>query len=112
MAVTDSMSMRPPYPAREFSLRGVELDVSVKTEGTAAATKTAIVLIEKVTFLERGGTRKVSSASVTFLENVAVGLAHTVTLPDEETPRKVLKVISRFGLTVQYDGRLTVALLA
>ena len=108
MAVTEGTV----YPAKAFSLRGVALDVSVKTEGTAAVTRTAIVLIENVTFLERGGARKVSSASVTFLENVAVGLAHTVTLPDEETPRKVIRVTSRYGLTVQADGRLTEALLA
>ena len=112
MAVLDSTSMRPPYPAREFLLRGVALEVAHKVEGTAAVTRTAIVQIEKVTFLERGGTRQVSSATCAFLESVGIGLADTVKLPGEETPRAVLKVTSRYGLTVQYDGRLTVVLLA
>ena len=112
MAVLDSTSMRPPYPAREFLLRGVALEVAHKVEGRAAVLLTAIVEITKMTFLDPGGTRKESSATVVFPRNIGVGLADTVKLPGEETPRAVLKVTSRYGLTVQYDGRLTEVLLA
>ena len=110
MAVSDSTSLRPPYPAREFSLPGVALDVTHTSAGKAIV-RTAVVDIGNTTFLERGGTRKTSTASCTFLESVGVRLEDTITLPDEETPRKVLRVSSRFGVTVQYDGRLTAVLL-
>ena len=50
-----------------------------------------MVEVMNTTFLERGGTRKVSTATCTFLEHVAVQLEDTVQLPDEETPRKVLR---------------------
>ena len=102
--------MRPPYPAREFSLPGVALTVTHTSAGKAT-TLTAVVDIVNTTFMERGGTRKVSSATATFLQHVAVFLEDTVQLPDEETPRKVLRVTSRFGVAVQYDGRLTEVLL-
>ena len=111
MAVSDLTSMRPPYPAREFVLRGVALDVT-HVSGGKPVTRVAIMNVEPVTFLERGGTRKTSSASVTFLEHVAVWFEDTITLPNEETSRKVLRVTSRFGVSVQYDGRLTEVLLS
>ena len=98
------------YLANAFSLRGVEQTVT-HTSGGKAITRTAIVDVSPTTFLERGSTRKTSSASATFLEHVAVRLEDTITLPDGE-PMKVIRVLSRFGLTVQYDGRLTVVLLA
>ena len=110
MAVSDSTSMRPPYPAREYVLSGTPLDV-VHMDGGKPVTRVAIVDISPTTFLERGGARKVSSATATFLQHVAVRLEDTVTLPNEETPRKVLRVTSRFGLTVATDGRLTTVLL-
>ena len=115
--MTDSnlTSLRPPYPAREFSLAGVALSV-VHVAGGKPTTRTAVVDIGNTTFLERGSTRKVSTASATFLEHVAVFLEDTVTLPDEETPRRVLRVINRFASLrrshgVKYNGRLTVVLL-
>ena len=115
MAVSDPTSMRPPYPAREFSLAGVALSVVHVSEGKPT-TRTAVVDIGNTTFLERGGTRKTSTASATFLQHVAVFLEDTVSLPNEETPRRVLRVINRFAsLTrpqgVKYNGRLTVVLL-
>ena len=111
MAVTDSMSMNPPYPAREFLLRGVAQDVT-HISGGKFTVRTAVVEIVNTTFLNRGSTRKTSTASCTFLEHVAVRLEDTIQLPDEPAPRKVIRVRSRFGRTVQYDGRLTVVLLA
>ena len=110
MATLDSTQLRPPYPAREFSLAGVAQDVT-HISGGKATTRTAVVDIGNTTFLERGGTRKTSTASATFLESVAVFLEDTVTLPGGQ-PLKVIRVINRFGLTVKYDGRLTVVLLA
>ena len=110
MATLDSTQLRPPYPAREFSLAGVALSV-VHVSGGKPTTRTAVVDIGNTTFLERGGTRKTSTASATFLESVAVFLEDTVQLPGGQ-PLKVIRVINRFGLTVQYDGRLTVVLLA
>ena len=116
MAVLDSTSMRPPYPAREFSLPGLALEVR-HISGGKSVTRVAVVEVMNTTFLERGGTRKVSTATCTFLEHVAVQLEDTVQLPDEETPRKVLRVINRFASLrrshgVKYNGRLTTVLLA
>ena len=115
MAISDLTTLRPPYPAREFSLRGVALDVT-HVSGGKSTVRTAVVNVEPVTFLERGGTRKTSTASATFLESVAVFLEDTIQLPDEETPRRVLRVIHRFASLrrshgVKYNGRLTVVLL-
>ena len=115
MAVSDSTSMRPPYPAREFSLAGVAMSV-VHVAGGKPTTRTAVVDIGNTTFLERGGTRKVSTATCTFLEAVAVRLEDTIQLPDGE-PKKVIRVINRFASLrrshgVKYNGRLTVVLLA
>ena len=98
------------YPAREFVLRGEEADVE-HLSGGKSVTRTAVVDIVKTTFLDRGSTRKTSTATCTFLQHVAVRLEDTIQLPDGE-PMKVLKVTSRYGLTVQYDGRLTEVLLA
>ena len=108
MAVSEGTT----YPAIEYLLRGEVLDVSHKREGVVAVTREAVVDISPTTFLNRGSARKTSTATCTFLEHIAVRLADTITLPNEETPRQVLKVTSRYGLTVQYDGRLTVVLLA
>ena len=115
MAVSDLTSMRPPYPAREFLMRGIPLSV-VHQAGGKPIPRVAIVDISPTTFLERGGARKVSSASVTFLEAVSVRLEDTIQIPDGE-PKKVILVSSRFAsLTrshgVKYNGRLTVVLLA
>ena len=98
------------YPANAFSLRGVALDVT-HISGGKSVTRTAVVDMSPTTFLDRGSARKTSTATCTFLEAVGVSLEDTITLPDGE-PMKVLKVTSRYGLTVQYDGRLTVVLLA
>ena len=110
MAISDLKSLRPPYEALAFSLRGVALDV-VHTSGGKAVARVAIVDMSPTTFLERGGTRKTSTATATFLQAVGVRLEDTITLPDGG-PMKVLRVTSRYGVTVQYDGRLTVVLLA
>ena len=74
-----------------------------------------MVDIVKTTFMERGGARKVSTATCTFLQHVAVRLEDTIQLPDGE-PKKVLRVINRFASLrrshgVKYNGRLTVVLL-
>ena len=116
MATLDSTQLRPPYPAREFSLAGVAQDVT-HISGGKPTTRTAVVDIGNTTFMERGGARKTSTATATFLEHVAVFLEDTVTLPDEETPRRVLRVINRFASLrrshgVKYNGRLTVVVLA
>ena len=99
------------YPANAFSLCGVEQTVT-HTSGGKATVRTAVVDMSPTTFLERGGTRKTSTATCIFLEHVAVRLEDAISLPDEPAPRKVIRVTSRYGLTVQYDGRLTVVLLA
>ena len=115
MAVSDPTSLRPPYPAREFSLTGVLQDV-VHAAGGKPTTWTAVVDIVKTTFMERGGTRKTSSATCTFLQQVDVRLEDTIQLPDGE-PKKVLRVIHRFASLrrshgVKYNGRLVTVLLA
>ena len=115
MAVSDSMSLRPPYPARVFSLRGVALDVT-HTSGGKAIVRTAVVDIVNTTFLERGGTRKTSTATATFLQAVGVRLEDTIQLPEGE-PKKVIRVINRFASLrrshgVKYNGRLVTVLLA
>ena len=53
MAVSDSTSMRPPYPAREFSLAGVAMSV-VHVAGGKPTTRTAVVDIGNTTFLGKG----------------------------------------------------------
>ena len=109
MAESDSGTT---WPAIEYLLRGeVLLVVHTVSTGGEAVTRTAVVDMSPMTFLDRGSARKTSTASCTFLEHVAVGLADTITLPNEETARKVIRVTSRFGLTVQADGRLTMVLL-
>ena len=99
------------YPANAFSLRGVALDVT-HISGGKSVTRVAVVDASPTTFLDRGSARKTSTATVTFLEVYDVMLTDQIRLPDEPAPRKVLKVTSRYGLTVQHDGRLTVVLLA
>ena len=116
MAVSNSVTV---HTAREFSLRGEAQDVSHKTEGSAAVEREAIVLIETLTFLDRGSTRKVSSVTVTFLSAVGVSPGDTITLPGGQ-PKAVLKVTSSFApylylnpVTESYSrGFLTEALLA
>ena len=107
MAVSDSGTT---YPATSFVLPGVPLSVTHFSGGKSIA-RTAVVDISPTTFLDRGSTRKTSTATATFLEHVAVRLEDTISLPNEETPRRVLKVINRFGVSVQADGRLTTCLL-
>ena len=108
MAVSDSGTT---YPATEYFLRGAALDVT-HTSGGKAVTREAVVNIETVTFLDKGGTRKVSAASCTFLENVSVEPADTITLPGEETPRKVLKVTAEYAPYWPPRGYTTTVLLA
>ena len=88
------------YPATEYFLPGVALDV-VHTSGGKAVTREAIVAVETVTFLSRfgpgKGTRHVSTASVTFLESVGVSLEDTIRLPAEEISRKVLKTTHSYA---------------
>ena len=67
--------------------------------------------ISPTTFLERGGTRKVSSASVTFLEAVSVLLEDTIQLPDGE-PQKVLRVTAEYAPYWPPRGYTTMVLLA
>ena len=90
MAVSDSTSTT--YPATEYFLRGVVLDVVLTSGGGAKpVTLTAIVDTANTTFLEKGSTRKTSSVTCTFLERVKVALTDTVTLPGGQ-PLKVLRV--------------------
>ena len=108
MAVLESTS----YPSKAFSLRGTEISVVHKTEGVAGVTRTAVVSIEKVTFMDKGATRQVSSVTCTFLENVGVGLADTITLPGGQ-PKAILKVTVLLGDPgLRFDGFLTELLLA
>ena len=80
------------YPATEYALPGVALDVVLTTVGGAKpVTLTAIVDRSNTTFLEKGSTRKTSSVGCTFLERVKVALTDTVTLPGGQ-PLKVLRV--------------------
>ena len=66
MATPKSTPTGTEYPAKAFSLRGVALEVSHKSEGTAAITRTAVVDIGPVTFLVKDGNRQVSSTTCTF----------------------------------------------
>ena len=88
------------YPATEFFLLGVALDVT-HTSGGKAVTREAVVNIETVTFLSRfgpgKGARHVSTASCTFLENVGVEPTDTIRLPGEEISRKVLKTTQAYA---------------
>ena len=89
------------YPATEYFLRGVAVDL-VHTSGGKAVTREAVVNMETVTFLSRfglgNGTRHVSTASCTFLESVGVEPTDTITLPgDQSQPRKVLKVTGAYA---------------
>ena len=110
MAETDSGTT---YPATEYLLRGVAQDV-VHTSGSKAVTREGIVNIETVTFLDRfgpgKGTRKVSTASVTFLSGLAVEPTDTFSLPNGQ-PRKVLKVTSAYA-PYRPRGYTTTVLLA
>ena len=107
MAVDDSGTT---HQAREYFLRGVAQDV-VHTSGGKAVTREAIVNIETVTFLDKGGTRKVSSASSTFLQNVGVHPTDTITLSGGQA-RKVLKVTTSFAPYWPPRGFTTTVLLA
>ena len=100
------------YHATEYFLRGEALDV-VHTSGGKAVTREAIVNIETVTFLSRfglgNGTRHVSTASCTFLENVGILPTDTIALPGGQ-PRKVLKVTGAYA-PYRPRGYLTEVLL-
>ena len=98
------------YQATEFFLRGVAQDVT-HTSGKAVVTREAIVNVETWTFKDRGGSRKVSTASVTFLGNVGVELTDQITLPGGQ-PRKVLKRTSAFAPYWPPRGFTTEVLLA
>ena len=92
MAVADSGTR---YPATEYFLRGIALSVT-HVSGGKAVVREAVVDIGNTTFLERGGTRKTSTTSVTFLENVGVELEDTITLPGGQ-PRKVVRVTAAYA---------------
>ena len=98
------------HPATEFFLRGVAQDVT-HTSGGKAIVREGVVNIETVTFLEKGGTRKVSTASCTFLESVGVEPTDTIALPGGQ-PRKVLKVTSAYAPYWPPRGFTTKVLLA
>ena len=83
------------HMATEYFLRGVALGV-VHTSGGKAKTREAIVNIETVTFQDKGGTRKVSTASATFLYGIGILPADTIALPNGQ-PRKVLKVTQAYA---------------
>ena len=83
------------HMATEYFLRGVALAVA-HTSGGKTETREAIVNIETVTFQDKGGTRKVSTASVTFLYNLGVLPTDTFALPGGQ-PRKVLKRTSAYA---------------
>ena len=108
MAESDSGTT---FPAIEYLLRGEVLDV-VHTVGGKSTTRTAVVDISPTTFLDRGSARKTSTATCTFLEHVAVRPEDTIRLEGEATARKVTRVISKYGVSTQGDGRLTEVLLA
>ena len=87
------------FPASEYFLRGVAVDV-VHVSGGKSVTREAVVDYSTVTFLSRfgpgKGARHVSTASCTFLDNVGVWPTDTVTLPGGQ-PRKVLKVTGAYA---------------
>ena len=111
MTETDSGTS---YKATEYFLRGVALDV-VHTSGGKAVTREAIVAVETVTFLSRfgpgKGTRHVSTASCTFLDNVGVLLTDTIALPGGQ-PKKVLRVTGAYAPYWPPRGYTTEVLLA
>ena len=88
------------FPATEYFLRGVAVDV-VHTSGGKSTTREAVVNIETITFLDRfgpgNGTRHVSTAGVTFLSAVGVSLEDTIRLPAEETSRKIVKMTQAYA---------------
>ena len=96
--------------ATEYFLRGVALAV-VHTSGGKTETREAIVNIETVTFQDKGGTRKVSTASVTFLYNLGVLPTDTIALPGGQ-PRRVLKRTSAYAPYWPPVGYTTTVLLA
>ena len=83
------------YMATEYCLRGEALSVT-HVSGGKTTTREAIVQIEAWTFLDARGTRKTSTASVTFLYNLEVLLTDTIQLPDGE-PMKVLRRTSAYA---------------
>ena len=111
MAVEDPTPTRTTYPATDYFLRGVARDVT-HTSGGKAVTREAIVNIETWTFKDKGGSRKVSTASCTFLDSIGVEPEDTVSLPNEETPRKVLKRTSAYAPYWPPRGYTTTVLLA
>ena len=98
------------HMAREYFLRGVALGV-VHVSGGKTETREAIVNVETVTFQDKGGTRKVSTASVTFLYNLGVLPTDTIALPGGQ-PRKVLKRTSAYAPYWPPVGFTTTVLLA
>ena len=91
------------YPATEYFLRGVAVDVT-HTSGGKAVTREAVVNIETVTFLEKDGTRKVSTASCTFLESVGVESTDRVTLPAKKHPGRCSNELARTPRTGRRAG--------
>ena len=98
------------HMATEYFLRGVALAV-VHVSGKKTETREAIVNVETVTFQDKGGTRKVSTASVTFLYNLGVLPTDTIALPGGQ-PRKVLKRTSAYAPYWPPVGFTTTVLLA
>ena len=111
MAESDSTPRRVAHPALAFRLRGEAVEV-VHTSGSNAITRTAVIEITKVTFLNKGEARQTSSVICTFLENFGVKPTDTITLPGEQ-PRAILKATCRLGDPgLRFDGYLTEVLLA
>ena len=83
------------YMATEFFLRGEAREVT-HVSGGKTVEREAIVSVETVTFQDKGGSRKISTASVTFLYNLSILPTDTIALPGGQ-PRKVLKRTSAYA---------------
>ena len=101
------------YPSTEFFLKGTA-QIVTHISGKVVVTREAIVNVETVTFLSRfgpgKGTRHVSTASCTFLDNVGVLLTDTIALPGGQ-PMKVLRVTGAYAPYIP-RGYTTTVLLA
>ena len=106
MAVSNSGTT---YMATEYFLRGEAVGVT-HVSGGKTVTREAIVLIETVTFKDKGGTRKVSTASATFLYNLEILPTDTIALPGGG-PMKVIKRTSAYAPYWPPRGHTTTALL-
>ena len=99
----------PACPARAYSVRGEPQDVKHRS-GDVVVPREGVVVEEKHTFLDLGGARQISDASVTFLEHVSVEASDLISLPGGK-PRPVLKVIHEYAQHCPTPGYLTTARL-